>query len=209
MPALEHQTRFLLRGSVLLVGLLALWWFALVSPMLYLLKGAAAAFVDVEEHPSDHWTLRVPVDVVLPATAQEPLARQIRSIDFDMSRGDAITFTFSLPVLWALLLAAPKSKLRPLLWGTIAMAATEVALLLLFAQITAREAASQLAGVDDAGGRWVRHVGSYLTVSVLPYIAPFVVALVVDRELRADIFSGGRALTCPPCEPRRGCSRRR
>ena len=121
MPALEPQTRFLLRGSALLIGLLTLWWFALVSPMVYLLKGAAAAFVDIDEHPSGDWTLRVPLDVVLPATPQEPLARQIRSIDFDMSRGDAITFTFSLPVLWAILLAAPACKPRLLLLGTVAM----------------------------------------------------------------------------------------
>jgi hypothetical protein len=45
------------------------------------------------------------------------LARQIRSIDFDVSQGDAITFTFSLSVYWAIMLAAPgvRRTLRPLL----------------------------------------------------------------------------------------------
>ena len=205
---LEAQTRFLLRGSALLIGLLALWWFALVNPMLYLLKGAGAAFVEINENPSGDWTLRVPLDMVLPATPQEPLARQIRSIDFDMPRGDAITFTFSLPVLWAILLAAPACKLRSLLSGTIAMAAVEVALLLAFAQITGRESASQLAGTDHAVGRWLRHVGVYLTVNVLPYIAPFVVAFTVHRELRDGVF-GSVVLTSPPCAPGRGYSPRR
>ena len=196
MRALEPQTRFLLRGSALLLGLLTLWWFVLASPMLYLLKGAAAAFMETDEHPSGDWTLRVPLEMVLPATAQEPLARQVRSVDFDIPRGDAITFTFSLPLLWAILLAA-NCKPRPLLWGTIVMALIEVALLLVFAQITAREGVSQLAGTDDAVSRWMRHVGTYLTVNVLPYIAPFLVALTVHRELRHDVFSRGRTEQYP------------
>src|ERR1019366_2924277 len=52
MPKLKPQTRFLLRGSALLVGLLSLWWFLLLSPMLYMLKGAAGAFMLIQENPS-------------------------------------------------------------------------------------------------------------------------------------------------------------
>jgi hypothetical protein len=58
MRALEPHTRFLLRGSALLIGLLTLWWFALLGPMLFLLKGAAGAFVRIEETPARDWTLR-------------------------------------------------------------------------------------------------------------------------------------------------------
>ncbi len=203
MRALEPQTRFLLRGSALLAGLLTLWWFVLAGPMLYLLKGAATAFIEIEEHPSGDWTLRVPIDVTLHATSQK-----IQSIDFDMAHSDAATFTFSLPVLWAIFFAAPACKLRPFLVGTIVMAAIEVALLLAFAQITGSESASQLAGADDAVGEWLRHLGVYMTVSVLPYLAPFVVALALHRELRDGVF-GGKVLTSPPCAPGRGYSRRR
>ena len=99
--------------------------------MLNLLKGSAAAFVEIDEHPSGDWTVRV----LVPATSRQPLAQQIR-IDFDMARGDAITFTFSLPVFWAIMLAAPHVRMnfRPLLRGTAVMAAMEVVLLLAFAQ---------------------------------------------------------------------------
>lgn len=203
MRALEPQTRFLLRGSALLAGLLALWWFVLAGPMLYLLKGAASALIEIDEHPSGDWTVRVPIDITLHATSQ-----QIQSIDFDITRGDAATFTFSLPVLWAVLLAAPRWKPRALLLGTVVMAAIELALLLAFAQITGRESASQLAGADDAVGQWLRHLGIYLTVSVLPYVAPFVVAFTLHRELRDGVF-GEKVATSPPCELRRGYSRRR
>ena len=189
MPRLEAQTRFLLCGSVLLIGLLALWWFALVGPMLSVLKGAAGLFVVIQENPSGDWTLRVPLDKVLPATPQQPVAQRIHSVDFDMPRSDVITFTFSLPVFWAIVLAAPgvRRSLRPLLLGTALISAFELLLMLVFAQITAWNVVYQL-GAGDASGKWIRHVGEYLVVNVLPYAVPFLVAVSLHRELREAIF---------------------
>jgi hypothetical protein len=189
----SEQTRFLLRGSTLLFGLLTLWWFVLVGPMLYMLEAGAGVFMPIEESPSGDWTVRVPFDASLPATPQQPVARQLRSIDFDISRSDVITFTFSLPVYWAIILAAPniKRNLRPLLLGTAVMAAGELALLLSFAYITASDGVSQMTGAEDATGRWIRHVGVYLVASVLPYAGPFVVALSLHRELREQVFAIG------------------
>ncbi|MCX6628317.1 MAG: hypothetical protein NTW28_11895 [Candidatus Solibacter sp.] len=200
MPALEPQTRFLLRGSALLVGLLTLWWFALLGPMLYLLKGSAGSFVHIQENASGDWTLRVPLERILPATPQQPVAQQIHSIDFDMPRGDAIAFTFSIPVFWAIVLAAPgvRRSLRPLLLGTALMFAFELITLLIFTRITARSVVAQLAGSEDATGKWIRHVGEYLIVSVLPYVIPFVVALSLHRELRREIFLWSKAADIPP-----------
>jgi hypothetical protein len=188
----ESQTRFLLRGSALLICLLTLWWLVLLGPMLYLLKGAAGVLLLIEENSSGGWTLRVPLEKTLPRTPQQPLARHIRSIDFDMSRGDAITFTFSLPVYWGIMLAAPRVRrnLRPLLLGTIVMSAVEIALLLGFAELTALGAVSQLTGTGD-GTQWIRQVGVYLVVNVLPYAVPFVVALSLHRELRNEVFPVG------------------
>jgi hypothetical protein len=194
MPAFEPQTRFLLRGSALLIGLLTLWWFLLLSPMLYLLKSAAGAFLLIEQTPSQDWTVRVPLERTLPATPQQPVAQQIHSIEFDLARTDAIAFTFSLPVYWAIILAAPggRRSLRPLLLGSAVMSTVELVMLLVFAQITASSVASQLAGAEDAAGKWIRHVGEYLIVSVLPYVVPFVVALSLHRELRGEIFPPAR-----------------
>jgi hypothetical protein len=196
MPKLKPQTRFLLRGSVLLVGLLSLWWFLLLSPMLYMLKGAAGAFLLIQENPSGDWTLRVPMEKTLPATPQQPVAQQVHSIDFDIPRSDVIAFTFSLPLYWAIILAAPgvRQNLRPLLVGTAVMAAVEVAMLLVFAEISARNTAAQLGGGEDAVGKWARQFGEYLLASVLPYATPFVVALSLHRGLRAEIFPGSSAV---------------
>ena len=203
MPKLKPQTRFLLRGSVLLVGLLSLWWFLLLSPMLYMLKGAAGAFLLIQENASGDWTLRVPLEMTLPATPQQPVAQQVHSIDFDIPRSDVIAFTFSLPVFWAIILAAPgvRRNLRPLLVGTAVMAAVEVAMLLVFAEISARNTAAQLSGGEDAVGKWARQFGEYLLASVLPYATPFVVALSLHRGLRAEIFPWSNAVEAPASAP--------
>src|SRR5438128_1484275 len=119
MQTLEPHIRFLIRGSGLLIALLTLWWFVLLGPMLYLLKGAAGSFLPIDEQPSGVWTIRVPVEQNLAATREAPVARQLRSMDFDLARADAITFTFSLPVFWGIMLAASGAKrnLQPLLVG--------------------------------------------------------------------------------------------
>ena len=199
MPTLKPQTRFLLRGSALLVGLLSLWWFLLLSPMLYMLKDAAGVFLLIQENPSGDWTLRVPLEKTLPATPQQPVAQQVHSIEFDMPRSDLIAFTFSLPVYWAIILAAPgvRRNLGPLLVGTAVMAAVELAMLLVFAEISARNTAAQLGGGEDAVGKWARQFGEYLLASVLPYATPFVVALSLHRGLRAAIFPWSNVVEAP------------
>jgi hypothetical protein len=218
MRKLKPQTRFLLRGSALLVALLSLWWVLLLSPMLYLLKGGAGAFLTIEENASGSWTMRVPLEQWLPATPQEP-AQQIHSIQFDVPRGDVTAFTFSVPVFWAIILAAPgiRRSLRPLLLGTALMAAVELAMLLAFAEISAHNTAAQLAGGGDAAGQWARRLGEYLLASVLPYATPFVVALSLHGELRGAIFAWTGAAAAPvpaplpaaaPSERRRPRSRR-
>jgi hypothetical protein len=187
---LKPQTRFLLRGSVLLVALLAVWWFFLLNPMLFLLKGAGSAFLTIEETAAGDWTLGVALDRILPSAPDRPAAQQIHSIDFDMQRTDLIAFTFSLPVFWALMLAAPglRGSLRPLLLGTAIMAVIELSMFLAFSQIAARMAFAHVSGIDDATAKWARHLGEYLIEDVLPFALPFAVALSLQRELRGAIF---------------------
>jgi hypothetical protein len=202
MPKLKPQTRFLLRGSALLIGLLTLWWFVLLNPMVAVLEGAGGVLGGlvfgaksgelINESPSGGWTFRVPLEMTVPASPEQPVAQQVHSIDFDIPRGDVIAFTFSIPVFWAIALAAPglRRNLGPLGVGTLVMAGVELLLLLLFAKIAAYKAGAQLVPVS-AIFAWMLHVGEYLTVSVLPYALPFVVALAVNRELRGQIFQGG------------------
>jgi hypothetical protein len=188
VPRFKSTTRFLMSGSVLLIGLLTLWWFALRGPMLYLLHGAAGVFLQIGENPSGNWTVRVPLEKLLPPTAQRPVARQIHSVNFDMPKSDPTRFIFSLPVYWAIILAAPGARrnLRSLLIGTAVMAALEVTLLLLYVNLTAYDVVSRLEG--DAGIQWGRHLGVYIVADVLPSMMPFGVALSLQRELREQIL---------------------
>ena len=160
--------------------------------MLDLLRNAAGVFLQIKENPSGDWTVRVPFEKLLPPTAQRPVARQIHFVNFDMPRGDATRFIFSLPVYWAIILAAPgaKRKLRSLLIGTAVMAALEVALLLAFVDLTAHDAISRIQG--DPGFQWGRRLGLYMVSNVLPYMLPFGVALSLHRQLRAQILQFAR-----------------
>ena len=201
MPKLKPQTLFLLRGSALLIGLLSLWWFFLLGPMVYVLKDFAGAFLQIQETPAGDWTLRVPLEMTLPASPERPVAQQVHSIDFDMPRTDVIAFTFSLPVFWAIVLAAPgwRRNLRPLALGTAIMGAIEVLLLLVYANVSAHKAAAQLATAPPvAFDQWLLRVADYLTVTVLPYALPFMVAFAVHSGLRWLVFRWG---VDPDAEP--------
>lgn len=193
MPALKAQARFLMRGSALLAALLILWWFVLASPMLYVLREVGGMFLGIQENPSGDWTLHVPVEAIRTMPGQTA-PQQIHSVDFDIPHSDAIAFTFSLPLYWAIVLAAPgwRRSLRPLLLGTAVMCAFELASLLVFCQVTAGSAVAEITGNQDAYGKWLRHFGQYLVENALPFIMPFVVALALHRGLRAAIFPWGK-----------------
>jgi hypothetical protein len=208
MTADKPLARFLVRGSALLILLLVLWWFLLLNPLLFLLRSSAETFGSlipggdsgqfITETPSGDWSFRVPLEVVAPHLPQQSRPMQIHSIDFDIARSDVNAFTFSLPVFWALILAAPgiRRSIRPLILGTILVAILEIVLLLIFVEISARNAAAQLAPQNGLT-KWFLHFGEYLVVNVIPYVAPFPIALSVHRELRSQFFRWGEGTALP------------
>ena len=195
---LRPQARFLLRVSALLIGLLVLWWFVLLSPLLFLLRqsaelcasvafGGSARFIDVTA--TGDWTVHVPIETVIPMSPGQPAPVAVHSIDFDLARADAGAFTFGLPVLWAILVAAPEIRRgRPLALGTAAMMAVELVLFLVYVELFAHKTAAQWAQSQDAVSNWFYRFADYLLVSVIPYVAPFAVAIGVSGELRGQIF---------------------
>jgi hypothetical protein len=202
MPQLSAQTRFLLRGSALLFALLVLWWFVLSGPMVAALRttveitgslffGGRPADL-VHEALGGEWTFHVPFETIVPATPQQP-ASAIHSVDFDLSRKDVNGFTFSLPVFWAIMLAAPalRRNLRALATGSIVMAAVELLLLMLLVEINARNTVAQLTPAQSGAEKWLLHFGEYLVVVVLPYAVPFVLALSLHGDLRRQILGSG------------------
>lgn len=179
MQPASPQTKFLLRGSALLIALLILWWFALLDPLLSVLRWSAgvAGGQAVSLTAAGDWTFRF--------TAGGRLA------EFDMPRTDVIAFTFSLPVFWALLLAAGdlRRSVRPLIIGTALVAVAETLMLLALARLAGRNIAARMApNAQDALSGWLANVGEHLIVSVLPYVTPFVIALALHRGLRSQIL---------------------
>lgn len=208
-PHLSQATRFLLRGSALVVLLLTLWWLVPLNPLLFLLRQGArviggglssgSATLTITEIANGDWSFEVPLEATLPRTTAHPVAEQIHSIDFDLARSDAGAFTFGLPVFWAVMLAAPgiRRNLRPLLWGTLVMALSEVALVLLTAETFAHKSLENLLHSQDPIGGWFLRFSEYLTVNSVPYVLPFAVALWLHRELRGQIFNRGTFGTIP------------
>jgi hypothetical protein len=214
MPKLRFHSRFLLRGTGLLTGLLVLWWFVLMNPLLFLLResvgiceglvfGSNATRLVTETSNGD-WTFEVPIEVIVPGSFAKPAPTRIHSIDFDLARSDAGAFTFGLPVYWAIILAVPgiRRGLRPLFLGSLIMALVEIILLLMFAEIFAHKMALQLSQSQSAMSSWLLHFAEYLVVGVIPYATPFLVALGLRRELRAQIFRQGEPTNSPKPSPR-------
>jgi hypothetical protein len=191
MLADRYPAQFLVRASVLLVASLVLWWFVLQDPLLSLLKFSikcCGAFVT--ETGSGAWNFRVPLEATIPKSAQQPVPMQIHSINFDVERSDVVVFTFTLPVYWAIVLAAPRIRrvARPLILGTFLIAILEIVLLLCFLEISAHNIALQWSASRSDFAKWSLRFGEYLVVNVIPYLAPVVVVLALHRELRVEVF---------------------
>jgi hypothetical protein len=153
----------------------------------------------VHETASGDWNFHVPIEAVTPTA-------RIHSVDFDLAGSDVKAFTFSLPVFWAIILAAPhpRRNLRTAALGSVAMMLVELLLLAVFIEIYARNAVSQLTLAQSATEKWALHVGEYMVISVIPYAAPFVLALGMHRGLRMQILGwGGEAARFQPLQPTR------
>ena len=184
----------------MLVGLLVVWWFVVQEPMLFLLRKSAAAFGGlvfgvpstrfVTEAPSGDWTFEIPIEFTAAGTSPTSPPVHFHSIDFDMARSDTPAFTFSLPVYWALILAAPWAGRsgRALLLGTILMGLAEIALLLLLVEIFAHKTVAEMSHSRDDVANWLLHLSEYLIVEVIPFVAPFVLAIWLHPGLRECLF---------------------
>jgi len=199
--ATRPQTRFLLRGSLLLILVLVLWWFLLLNPLLLLLRGTGEFFGSlvfgadsrglITETASKDWSFRMPMDVVVANAAQRSLPAQIHSLEFDILRSDLIAFTFSLPVFWAVFLAAPdiRRHWRGLALGSLLVILLETILLLLFVETSARNVAAELSQSQSGAEKWLLHVIDYLAVNVIPYLGPFIIALALHPALRVQVLA--------------------
>jgi len=220
MLTLRPHARFLLRSSVLLIGMLGLWWFVLRVPMLFLLRGSESVALrllssdgskePVTEDPSGDWSFRVPlVDDAERVVSRDTGPVRFRAIEFTIQRADVVLFTFSVPVYWAIALAAPgvRSALRPLLWGTAVVALVEVISLLALVEIGAHAAIAQMRPAAGGLDNWLREFGNDLIVGVIPFAAPVLAAVAFHPGLRSQIFPVSRRPSVKAVKQKRGAAR--
>jgi hypothetical protein len=183
------QLRFLLRGSLLVIAILALWWFVLRAPLLIGLRileeAATPAAISVND-PGD-WDFRMPVNDI----HQEPSGLvRVNHVEFTMPLADVTLFTFSLPFFWAIMLAGPlrRPQMYGLLLGSLLMMLLEVLLLFLAVEINAQGMIAHWHPGADALGKWWRQFAGYLVTGVVPFFAPIFLAIAFSRELRDGIL---------------------
>jgi hypothetical protein len=201
MPAEKLRSSLLLRASAALVLMLVLWWLVLSGPLLFLLRhsagfamsvlhgGDSGQFISVSA--SGDWNFHVPLELGAQYVPAEHRTLEIHSIDFTAAPRDLNAFTFSVPVLWALLLAAPGFRrcLRPLLLGTLLMGGVELVSFLLFVDLAGYRAVAQNLQPLDGFATWWMGLGDYLLRGVVPFVAPFFVAIALHRDLRTEVLS--------------------
>ncbi|MGA9622995.1 MAG: hypothetical protein WBQ65_00885 [Bryobacteraceae bacterium] len=222
---LSDPLRFLLRALVLLALMLALWWLVLLNPLLAGLRlsaewtlrllpgGSSVSHVIIG--PDRSWTFQVPAPAavvnqektqqLLGAAAAGAGRIKIRSMKVEGTARYPILFTVSLPLFWAILLAAPG---RPRLWrmacGTAVLAAVA---LLSIAVYAVRLVGGYFQLTTEGFPGFLMDSAVYLATGVVPYLGPVLVALSLDGELRGLILSGGEAApaaaSAVPAAPRR------
>jgi hypothetical protein len=222
---LSDPLRFLLRALVLLPLMLALWWLVLLNPLLAGLRLSAeltlrllpggSSVSRVTIGPDRNWTFQVPAPaaVVNQEKTQQMLGAaaagsgpiKIRSMKVEGAARFPVLFTVSLPLFWAILLAAPG---RPRLWrmasGTAVLAAVA---LLSIAVYAVRLVGGYFQLTTEGFPGFLMDSAMYLAAGVVPYLGPVLVALSLDGELRGLILAGGEAVPAVapavPAAPRR------
>jgi predicted secreted protein len=204
---LSDPSRFLLRALLFLALMLALWWLVLLNPLLAGLRlsaeltlrllpgGSSVSHVTIG--PDQNWTFQVPAPaaVVNLAQTQQMLGAaaagsgriKIRSMKVEGTARYPILFTVSLPLFWAILLAAPgRPRLLRMACGT--------AVLAIFALLSIAVYAVRLVGgyfqlTTEGFPGFLMDSAMYLAAGVVPYLGPVLVALSLDGELRGLILA--------------------
>ena len=208
MTPRHPQVRFLLRASLLLAAMLALWGAVLLDPLRAGLRAFTAAAIwlipgdgsvaEATIQPNGDWSLRLPMPAAI--ARQDPVQQmfgrvsndappvKVRSLKLVIQGKYPVLFTAGLPFYWALILASGWTwhRGRILLEGSCVLIAVAAVSLVFHVIRTAIENLHLAGGGVSA---LLLYSGGYFTINVLPYMAPLLLALYLDRNLRALVFT--------------------
>lgn len=219
MPRPSPHVRLLLRGTAALVGFAVVWWLFLVTPLVGAFRQSAEFLGTVafgrfpcetgSETASGNLRFCVPVSVVVPDRETGGPSRASVA-EFEVARTGLFPFTFGLPVYWALFWAVrPHRWVRPLVVGTGLTALAEILLLLVFLKTYAHVLLAQSNPFASQTANWFYFLGQYLAVNAGPMVAPFVIALALQGELRAQVLGWVEEPARVGRDTRRGADRLR
>ena len=199
--------------------MLALWWLVLLNPLLAGLRlsadltlrllpgGGSVSHVTIG--PDRNWTFQVPAPaaVVNQERTQQMLGAaagsgriKIRSMRVEGAATYPILFTVSLPLYWAILLAAPgRRRLLRMASGTAVLGTLA---LLSIAVYAIRLVGGYFHLAMEGLPGFLMDSAVYLATGVVPYLGPVLVALSLDGELRGLILAGKAAPAAAPTVPR-------
>ena len=209
MPArTSPQLRFLLRGSLLVVVMLTVWWLLLLDPLLGTLRvstGLALHLVpgngSTAHATTDafgNWVLQVPIPGFVQRSDAvqkmfEPAVRPVRlpSLKLAVARDVPVLFSLVFPLFWAAALAGPfsRSTWKILLAGTAVVYLVSVGCIMLYSVYMIDRNLAYTTGAANS----VLNFVEYLNMYVVPYAAPLLIALALNADLRAQIFSSDLA----------------
>ena len=218
--------RFLLRASLLLMAMLVLWGSVLLDPLRAGLRVCTAAAIrlipgdgsvaEAAIQPNGDWSLRLPVPAA--AARQEPVQQMSGGISHDAAPVNIVPghsavrslklivegkypalFTAGLPFYWALILASGWTwrRGRRLFEGSAVLFAMAVVSLAFFAIRTAIRNTHLITGRTAV---FLLDLGVYFVVNVIPYLAPLLLAMYLDLDLRTLVFTrqAGDSRSAPP-----------
>ena len=199
---------YLLRVVLIVVPLLALWWTVLLDPLLatlrfstelafrVCLRGDPPAQVEIEA--AGNWLFRVPVpaSVARRDEIQRMFGRvssaapyvKVRSLWLEIPQRDPSLFLVTFPFFWAIVLAAGLTRRTlPALTAGSCLLMPAAVTLLTFSVVRAFifETHLQISAFTEA----LLHAGDLASLNIIPYLAPVVLALLFDSDLRSLIFS--------------------
>lgn len=210
--------RYLLRVLLLLAALLALWWTLLLGPLMATLRAStelvfrvclpASPPARIEIQPNGDWHFQMPVPPAIARrdeiqrmfgrTSKDAPFVTVRSLKLEMPGGYPSLFTVAVPFFWAVVLAIrwTRRTARTLAAGTGILLVLAV-ILAVFEVVRVFLVSTGLLPAGGLASALVR-AGDFAALNVIPYLAPVVLALLLDRDLQSMIFAGGTSPAVPP-----------
>jgi hypothetical protein len=181
------QSRFLARASFCFATLLAAWWFLLLPPLLgwtrlstdFLLNAIPGAPLKtgVTVNPEGVWAMQAPIKV----------AGVWRNVRVETGRRLPRQLTIAIPLFWAILLAAPRTRRAWGVWlggSAVLLLIPPAGLILYAAHVAQLYVFPNLA----APARGAIAAADYVASTVVPYFGPVLIALAIHPEFRRAVL---------------------